>query len=76
MSRTITLDAAAYKLLRSLKQPGDSFTRVIHRHVHKPLDTAGEIEDYLDSPHPPPKVDADILERVIKERGRRSGGRK
>ena len=77
MSRTITIDDEAYKLLRSLKQgPGDSFTRVIHRHVHKPLETCGEIADYLDHQHPPPKVDADILGRVIKERGRRSGGRK
>ena len=45
--KTITIDNDAYELLSSLKQDkGDSFTKVILRHVHKPCDTAGELLDY------------------------------
>ena len=74
--RTITIDDDAYKLLVSLKEgPGDSFGAVIRRYVHKPLETAGELLDYYES-QPPPNVDPEILGRLLKERGRRSGGRK
>jgi Putative antitoxin len=49
MSKTITIDDDAYKLLVSLKQgAGDSFTKVIRRHVHKPLENAGELLDAWD----------------------------
>ena len=45
MSKTITLDDDAYKTLVSLKEgPGDSFTKVIRRHLSKRLETAGDID--------------------------------
>jgi predicted CopG family antitoxin len=76
MGRTITIDDDAYKLLSSLKRSSrDSFTRVILRHVNRPADTCGELLEALDN-SPPPNVDLAILDRIGKERGRRSGGRK
>jgi hypothetical protein len=76
MSKTITIDDDVYKTLLSLKQgAGDSFTKVLRRHVVKPLDTAGELLDSYEKA-PPPNLDDAILGRILKERGRRSGGRK
>jgi predicted CopG family antitoxin len=76
MSKTITIDDDVYKLLSSLKHgAGDSFTKVLRRHVHKPAETAGELLDAYES-EPPPKVDDAMLARLLRERGRRSGGRK
>lgn len=76
MGKTITIEDDAYELLRSLKiGPDDSFTKVIRRHVHKPLETAGELLDYYENV-PAPKVDWDVLSRVRRGRGRRSGRRK
>ena len=76
MSKTITIDEDAYEILASLKEgQGDSFTKVIRRHLHKPLETAGELLDYYEQA-PPPNVDLEILEKIRKQRGRRSGGRK
>jgi len=76
MSKTITIDDDVYDLLRSLKEgKQDSFTKVIRRHVHKPLETAGELHDaYMQLP--PPTIDLEISDKVTRERGRRSGGRK
>lgn len=76
MGKTITIDDDVYRLLVSLKEgKRDSFTKVIRRHVHKPLETAGELLDYYEQ-QPPPLVDTALLERIRKQRGRRSGGRK
>jgi predicted CopG family antitoxin len=76
MGKTITIDDDAYNLLVSLKQgAGDSFTKVIRRHVHKPLENAGELLDAWEE-LPPPKVNLKVLDRIVKERGRRSGRRK
>ena len=37
MGKTITIDDDAYKLLSALKRrPGDSFTKVILRHLNRP----------------------------------------
>lgn len=69
--RTITIGDDAYDLLKSLKQEGDSFTTVIRKHVHKPLETCGEIADWYES-QPPPPINLDRLERYQKQRGRRS----
>jgi negative regulator of replication initiation len=76
MSKTITIDDDVYRLLSSLKQgAGDSFTKVLRRHVHKPADTAGELLDAYEN-EPPPKTTAAALKRLLNGRGRRSGGRK
>lgn len=76
MGKTITIDDDVYRLLVSLKEgTRDSFTKVIRRHVHKPLETAGELLDFYEQ-QPPPPVDATLLARIRKQRGRRSGGRK
>ncbi len=76
MSKTITIDDDVYRLLLSLKEgTRDSFTKVIRRHVHKPLETAGELLDYYEH-QPPPAIDGALLGRVRTGRGRRSGGRK
>src|SRR6266496_2047911 len=72
MGRTITIDDNAYKLLSSLKRgSGDSFTKVILRHVNRPADTGGELAELIEK-LPPPDVDPDMLDRIEKERGRRS----
>jgi predicted CopG family antitoxin len=76
MSKTITIDDDAYALLVSLKQgAGDSFTKVIRRHVYKPAETCGELLDAI-ADEPPPKVDLGALGIMARDRGRRSGGRK
>ena len=76
MGKTITIDDDVYRLLLSLKEGNrDSFTKVIRRHVHKPLESAGELLDYYQQ-QPPPVIDETLLQRIRSERGRRSGGRK
>jgi predicted CopG family antitoxin len=76
MSKTITIDDDVYQTLRSLKHGhGDSFTKVLRRHVARPLETAGELLDAYEQ-LPPPKVNPQVLDRILKERGRRSGGRR
>ena len=76
MSKTITIDDDVYKTLSSLKLgAGDSFTKVLRRHVTKAAETAGELLDIYES-LPPPKIDKVTMDRLLKGRGRRSGGRK
>ena len=75
MSKTITIDDDVYKLLSSLKQGAeDSFTKVLRRHVHKPAETVGELLDAYES-EPPPRANPLVLNQLLRERGRRSGGR-
>lgn len=69
--KTITINEKAYGLLAGLKQPGDSFSKVIERHVHKPCDTAGELIDWIWA-NPAPEIDEKVLEVFLKGRGRRS----
>ncbi len=72
MSKTITIDDDAYRLLSALKTGRrDSFTQVILRHIRQPADTCGELLDRLES-RPTPKVEANLIDRVISERGRSS----
>jgi predicted CopG family antitoxin len=76
MSKTITIDDDVYALLAALKQGADdSFTKVLRRHVHKPAETCGELLVAMEN-EPPPKIDQEVLRRIGRERGRRSGGRK
>ena len=75
MGKTITLSDDAYKLLVSLKQGSrDSFTRVVLRHIHEPATTNAELLEDAES-RPPPRINGGRLGRLLKERGRRSGGR-
>ena len=77
MSKTITIDDDVYQLLSSLKQGrGDSFTKVIRRNVYKPLETCGELLDAYEEDPPAHKADLDVLDRIARGLGRRSGGRK
>jgi predicted CopG family antitoxin len=76
MGKTITLSDDAYKLLVSLKQGNrDSFTRVVLRHIHEPATTNAELLEDAEN-RPPPGIDVGRLNRLLKERGRRSVGRK
>jgi predicted CopG family antitoxin len=76
MGKTITIDDNAYKLLSSLKRdPRDSFTKVILRHIHKPAETCGELLEATEN-DPPPQVNLEVLNHLARSRGRRSGGRK
>jgi predicted CopG family antitoxin len=71
MHRNITIDEKAYDLLASLKTgPRDSFTKVILRHVRKPAETCGELLDAMEGFVP--DVNLDMLEKVVRGRGRRS----
>ena len=77
MSKTITIDDDVYRLLSSLKQgAGDSFTKVLRRHVYKPAETCGELLDAYEQYPPHHQADSARLDRIERERGRRSGGRK
>jgi predicted CopG family antitoxin len=70
--KTITIEDDVYNLLSSLKEgTGDSFSKVLRRHVHKPLETAGELLDAYEN-EPPPRANGAMLDRLLKERGRRS----
>ena len=72
MHRNITIDEKAYNLLASLKTgPGDSFTKVILRHVRKPADTCGELHDAIEALGTPP-VEIETIDRYVLTRGRRS----
>jgi predicted CopG family antitoxin len=76
MGKTITIDDDAYNLLYSLKRrQGDSFTKVILRHLNRPADTGAELLEAMER-LPPPDVDLTMLKRIERERGKRSGGRK
>ena len=69
--KNITIDEPAYKLLAGLKHPGDSFSKVIKRHVRGPANTCGELLDIYEN-LPPPQIDEKVLQAFLKGRGRRS----
>jgi predicted CopG family antitoxin len=76
MGKTITIDDEAYDLLASLKTgKRDSFSQVIHRNIARKANTCGELLDAYEHV-PPPEIDLERLDRMLQERGRRSGGRK
>ncbi len=70
----IAIKEEAYKRLKKLKQPGDSFTDVILRELPDPLETAGELLDYFET-HPVPKANPKRRTTVLSGRGRRSNRR-
>lgn len=69
--KTITIDEKAYGLLSGLKQPGDSFSKVIHRNVRQPCANAGELIDEIWA-SPAPELNEQALAALTKGRGRRS----
>jgi predicted CopG family antitoxin len=76
MGKRITIRDDAYRLLSSLKRrPGDSFRKVILRHLNRPADTGAEILEAMDR-LPPPEVDLKVLRQIERGRGRPSGSRK
>ena len=70
-STHVTLNDEAYRLLRKLKQRGESFSDVILRSVHRRADTFGELLDYAEQ-DPPPQLDMALMENHLKQRKRRS----
>lgn len=67
----IAIKEEAYKRLKKLKQPGDSFTDVILRELPDPLETAGELLDYFEQ-HPVPKANPKLRKTMLAGRERRS----
>jgi predicted CopG family antitoxin len=71
MSKTITVDDDAYKLLASLKEDNrDSFSKVIRRNIRRPANTCGELLDLMEM-DPPMPVNEAVLNQFLKQRGRR-----
>ena len=62
---------ATYIPLRFKLFDGDSFTKVILKHLRPPAETAGELLERLEQ-SPPPPVNLQRLEAHLKHRGRRS----
>jgi predicted CopG family antitoxin len=69
---TITISQEAHRRLSALKQgPGDSFTRVILRHLAPPARSGAELLERLEA-KPAPPVNLRSLKRLEQQRGRRS----
>lgn len=69
--KTLTISEEAHARLKKHKMPGESFTQVILRELPDPLQTAGEVLDYLRG-QPSPRLDRKALEALRQGRGRRS----
>lgn len=69
--KTLTISEEAHQRLKKHKLPGESFTQVILREIPEPLETAGNVLDYLAS-QPPARVDRQALRALRQGRGRRS----
>ncbi len=72
--KTLTISEEAHARLKKHKMPGESFTQVILRELPDPLQTAGEVLDYLRG-EPPPRLDRKAMEALRQGRGRRSNRR-
>jgi hypothetical protein len=71
MSVSITLKRPAYERLKKLKEPGESFSDVVIRHLPQPCDTCAEVEDYL-TKNGVPAADPVLRQKMIQGRSRRS----
>ena len=69
--KTLTISEEAHQRLQKRKLPGESFTQLILRELPEPLETAGEVLDFLKA-EPPPRLDRKALDALRKGRGRRS----
>ena len=70
-STNVNLSDAAYKRLKKLKLPGDSFSDVLLRELPDPCDTAGELLDHF-TKEGVPKANPKLRDAMLKGRGRRS----
>jgi predicted CopG family antitoxin len=70
-SKTLRTSLEAYRRLMKHKLPGESFTQVILREIPEPLETAGDVLEFLRIEQPP-LLDRRAFESVRKGRGRRS----
>jgi len=68
---SITLSESAYKRLKKLKLPGDSFSDVVMRELPEPMDTCGEILGALKESRPS-KANPELRKAMLEGRGRRS----
>jgi predicted CopG family antitoxin len=71
-STTITLNEEAYKRLKKLKQPGESFSDVILSHLYLPAANAGEVLERVAVFEGSPLVDERRMTLVEQGRKRRS----
>ena len=69
--KTLTIHEKAYQRLKKRKLAGESFTQVILRELPEPLETAGDVLDFLAS-EPAPGLDRRALQLLRKGKGRRS----
>lgn len=69
--KTLTISEEAHHRLKKRKLPGESFTDVILRELPEPLETAGDVLDFLKS-QPPARLDRKALAALRQGRGRRS----
>ena len=72
--KTLTISVEAHQRLKKHKLPGESFTQVILRELPEPLETAGDVLDYLES-QAPARIDRQALRALRNGRGRRSNRR-
>lgn len=70
-STTITISSEAYKRLKEMKNPGESFSDVILENICPPARTCGELLDQLKNIKGP-FVDKELMAQVRSGRGRRS----
>lgn len=70
-TNNISISEAAYRRLKKLKEPGDSFTDVLLRELPDPADTCGEVLDVLEK-NGVPKTDPVLEKAALAGRGRRS----
>lgn len=69
--KTLRISEEAHQRLKKHKRPGESFTQVILREIPEPLETAGDVLEYLAS-QTPARLNRQALRALREGRGRRS----
>jgi predicted CopG family antitoxin len=70
-SITITISTEAHRRLSKLKENNESFSDVILRELPQRADTFGDLEKFMEGRRFP-EANPNLMEQVIKGRGRRS----